>query len=64
MAVVQELQRQHEAKENQRLYLAVGQAVIQTAVQNEGFGLMLKQTLDSVVTDEATRAFLPRKGAL
>jgi hypothetical protein len=47
-----------------RTYLAVGEAVVQIALQNEGFGLMLKSTLGSVVTDPKVRRLLADRGLL
>ena len=58
------LKRKREAVLNRKTYLAVGEAVVQTALENEGFGLMLRSTLGSVVTDPKVRRLLTDRGLL
>ena len=58
------LKRKREAVLTRKTYLAVGEAVVQTALENEGFGLMLKSTLGSVVTDPKVRRLLTDRGLL
>jgi hypothetical protein len=58
------LKRKREAVLTRKTYLAVGEAVVQTALENEGFGLMLRSTLGSVVTDPKVRRLLTDRGLL
>ena len=51
LAAAVELRRKREAVLNRKIYQAVGEAVVRTASQNEGFGVMLKSTLGTVVTE-------------
>ncbi len=57
--------RRREDKENTRLFRIVGAALVNHAAQSpDGFGLMLRQVLDSAVTDVKERRFLADKGWL
>jgi hypothetical protein len=58
------LKRKREAISNRKIYLAVGEAVVRVASQNEGFGVMLKSTLGKVVTEPKLRHLLSARGLL
>jgi hypothetical protein len=57
--------RQRAERETARAVKVVGKAVIEMAAQNPtGFGLILKQVLDTSVLDDKARELLRRKGLL
>jgi hypothetical protein len=57
--------RQRAERETARAAKVVGKTVIEMAAQNPtGFGLMLKQVLDTSVSDDKARELLRRKGLL
>jgi hypothetical protein len=64
LAAARERQRKHEAMLNKKICLALGEAVLQTAAQNEGFRIMLVQTIGPLVTDEKTRKLLAIRGVI
>lgn len=59
-----EAKRKHEAMLNKNICMALGDAVMQTAEQNEGFRTMIAQTIGSVVTDDKTRKLLATRGLI
>jgi hypothetical protein len=64
LAVAVLLKRKREAISNRKIYLAVGEIVVQLASRNEGFGVMLKSTLGTVVTEPKLRQLLSARGLL
>ena len=65
IAVEQERRRKREEREAARLFMIVGEALTRNATGNPTtFGLMVRQVLDSAVTDTRTREFLRQKGML
>lgn len=62
LAAALEAQRKQETMLNKKICMALGEAVMQTAEQNEGFRTMIAQTIGSVVTDDKTRKLLASKG--
>jgi predicted metal-dependent hydrolase len=65
LAAEQAKNRRRAERETVRAVEVVGKAVMQMADENPlGFGLMLKQVLDTAVTDERARELLRGKGLL
>ena len=57
--------RRRTERETARAVEVVGKAVMEMAADNPlGFGLMLKQVLDTAVTDERARELLRGKGLI
>jgi hypothetical protein len=64
MAAERERLRQQKAKETERLYRIVGEAVVREADKDAEFRAKLIQALREVVRDERAREFLREKGWL
>lgn len=64
IAVEQIKQQKAKAKLQAREFATVGEALCKYAAQSADFRLMLKQVLQSAVTDDAVRKFLAGRGWL
>jgi hypothetical protein len=64
LAAELERERQKEARDNNKIDMALGQAARQMAAQNEGFKTMLGQTIVPMITDEKTRKLLASRGLI
>lgn len=65
LAAEQAKSRRRAERETARLVEIVGKVVVEMAAQNpDGFGAMLKQVLNTQVTEEKTRGFLRQKGLI
>ena len=64
IAAEQDKRRKREAREQQRLSLIVGAALVHNAAQHPDFELMLKSILQTAVTAESDKNFLHSKGWL
>lgn len=65
LAAEQLKQRRRMEKEQCRLFALVGRLLCgKTAENPDGFGLMVRQVLDTAATDSKERDFLRRKGMI
>ena len=64
IAAEQDKRRKREAREQQRLSLIIGAALVHNAALHPDFELMLKSILQTAVSAESDKNFLRRKGWL